>query len=168
MVAVQMLTSVLVYRFATHTNTLDRQEQVVAFLPIFFLNSLPGAFSEEWLFRYIPFRFGTSQTHRYRPILLCFGLLIVFTLMHIPAYLFQYGIDLSELSHVFMTGLLFLAVYLLTNNLMFTVFFHAFTNQPLFFYQSPFNWTYFYISVLIISTIWALVNWKNLQKHTIL
>jgi membrane protease YdiL (CAAX protease family) len=165
-VIVQILTVCLITGLTNYTQITSLSNQALAFLPVFILNSLPGALMEEWLFRYLPFRFGQQSEKRYQPILFCLGVLVLFALIHIPAYLLQYEIGLSELGHVFMMGVFFLIVYILTRNLCFTALFHGLTNRPFYFIESPYYRICFYVSVLVVSVVWAVLSWKN-QRNSI-
>ncbi len=160
-IILQGLTVCLITGLTIHTQVASLSSQVISFLPVFVLNSLPSALLEEWLFRYLPFRFGQQSKKRYQPILFCLGALVLFTLIHIPAYLLQYEIGLAELGKVLIMGLFFLLIYLLTQNLCFTALFHGLTNNPLYLIESPYYWLYFYVSVLLISVLWAVLNWRR-------
>ncbi|PRY42987.1 CAAX prenyl protease-like protein [Spirosoma oryzae] len=160
-VVAQGITICLIVGLTTYHQTDSVSSQITSFLLVFVLNSLPGALLEEWLFRYLPFRLGQQATKRYQPVLYCLGALVLFTLLHIPAYLLQYNLGLVELGKVFMMGILFMVVYLLTRNLVFTAFFHGLTNKPLYVVESPYYWLYFYISVLVVSMCWAVLNRKR-------
>jgi membrane protease YdiL (CAAX protease family) len=161
MVVVQGLTVCLIAGLTTHTQVASLSNRVISFLPVFVLNSLPGALVEEWLFRYLPFRFGQQSKKRYQSILFCLGALALFTFIHIPAYLLQYELGLTELGRVFMMGLFFLIIYLLTQSLGFTALFHGLTNNSLCLIESPYYWLYFYVSVLVVSIFWAVLNWRS-------
>jgi membrane protease YdiL (CAAX protease family) len=165
-VIVQIVTVCLITGLTNYTQVTPVSNQVLSFLPVFILNSLPGALMEEWLFRYLPFRFGQQFGKRYQPILLCLGVLALFALIHIPAYLLQYEIGLAELGQVFMMGVFFLIVYILTQNLFFTALFHGLTNRPLYFVESPYYQICFYVSVLVVSVVWAVLNWRN-QRNSL-
>jgi hypothetical protein len=166
MILVYGLTIGLISIFATHNQPVDLPGKVLSFLPVFILNSLPGALIEEWLFRYLPFRFGQQWPTRYRSIIFCIGVLLLSTLLHIPAYIFQYEVDLTELSNVFVHGLFFLTVYLLTQNLVFTALFHGLTNKSLLLVESPSYWLYFYSITLLVSVVWAVINWRRRRNST--
>jgi len=163
-VVVQLIVVALLVGLSVHTPVPDLASRVVSFLPVFLLNALPGALLEEWLFRYLPFRFGRQSPKRYSPILFCLALLILFTVIHLPAYLFQYGLGPADLGRVFAMGLFFLTVYLTTRNVFFTAFIHALTNTPLYLIDSPFYWVYFYASVLLVSGVWAALRFRNQRK----
>jgi predicted Abi (CAAX) family protease len=132
-----------------------------SYLPIFLINTLPGALLEEWIFRYLPLRFSLKKKRRDFAILTCGACLVLFTLYHIPAYLLFLNLPLTKLYGVFLHGIFFFCVYLFTKNLPFTTLVHAQTNNPLQLVESQFFWLYFYPSVLLISCLWAFVNWKR-------
>lgn len=161
MLIVELLTSAFIIMLTAHWQVLDLTNRWPRFLAVFILNSLPGALCEEWLFRYLPLRFSRQSKPGYQTVVLCIGALVLFTLIHAPAYLLQYDHDLSELGQVFTMGLFFLTVYLLTRNLFFTALFHGLTNTPLVLVESTYYWLYFYASILVVSSIWALRNWHN-------
>ncbi len=135
------------------------------FLVIFILNSIPGAFMEEWHFRFLPARFAKSNLSKHSSILLYGAIIILFPLVHIPAYLFQYGHNLAALFPVFLSGILFLIIYLLTGNLIFTALFHAFGNNSLFFYKSNHNGFYLHISAIIVAGVWAIIRYRRSRKN---
>jgi membrane protease YdiL (CAAX protease family) len=162
LLALQLLIILLLTSLSSQAQAVDFTQQLASFLPVFLLNTLPGALIEEWLFRYLPFRFGNQSTGRYRSILVCLGTLILFTVIHIPAYLLQYNLALTELNRVFIMGLFFLAIYLLTRNVIFTALIHGLTNNPLVLVESPHYWLYFYSSVVTVSLLWGLIrNWRR-------
>lgn len=100
------------------------------FLPIFILNSMPGALIEEYLFRYLPVRFAENRRlSRERTLLLFMAVLVFFTATHIPAYLWQYQNPLSSLWGPFTMGAAYFFVYYATRNLAFATLFHAFSNN---------------------------------------
>ncbi len=100
------------------------------FLPIFLLNSLPGALIEEYLFRYLPVRLAESlRLSRQRTLLLFLAVLVFFTATHIPAYLWQYHNPLWSLWSPFTMGAAYFFVYYATRNLAFVTLFHAFYNN---------------------------------------
>lgn len=161
---VQVIVVALLAGLSVYSPVPDLAARVVSFLPFFLLNALPGALLEEWLFRYLPFRFGKQFRKRYQLFLFWMALLGLFTLIHVPAYLVQYDLALSNLGRVFTMGLFFLTVYLTTRNVFFTALIHALTNTPLFLIDSPFYWLYFYSSVLIVSGVWAVLHLRSQRK----
>lgn len=142
----------------------DRHEIFGNFMTIFVLNSIPGALMEEWLFRYLPARFARINLSKITAVLLFIAIIIVFTLVHLPAYLFQYGLSIESLNSVFFFGIIFFVIYFLTGNLIFTVLFHAFYNNSFFFYESAHNHFYYYISSLIVVGIWSGINYFTRSK----
>ena len=109
---------------------LSSLQSFVRFLPVFLLNSLPGALIEEYLFRYLPVRFVESRRlSRERTLLLFMAVLVFFTITHIPAYLWQYHNPLWSLWSPFTMGAAYFFVYYATRNLAFTTLFHAFHNN---------------------------------------
>ncbi|MEZ0607966.1 CPBP family intramembrane glutamic endopeptidase [Fibrella sp. WM1] len=165
MVIVEVITVCLIAGLTTSHQTNFVPNQITSYLLVFVLNSLPGALLEEWLFRYLPFRFGQQATKRYQSLLYCLGALVLFTLIHIPAYFLQYNLSLTELGRVFIMGLFFLMIYLLTRNLTFTALFHGLTNKPLYLIESPYYWLYFYVSVFVVSICWAVLN-RSKQRNS--
>jgi hypothetical protein len=145
---------------STDTATLYR------FLPLFLFNSIPGALMEEWLFRYFPVRFGQTYHFAFPQSYLYLFILILFPLLHIPAYLFQYEMDLRALGSIFLNGIFFLLVFLMTKNLVFTALFHAFGNNAFFPVQSTYNWTYFYAVVFSVMMLWAFTNNRFSRNNT--
>ncbi len=159
--AVEVLNIVLISSFTVYSQVFVQTNHLPYFFSIFILKSLPGALLEEWLFRYLPLRFAKQSKQRYQAIFFCIGALILFTLIHIPAYLRQDEHSFPELSGVFIMGLFFLTIYLLTQNLFFTALFHGLINNPLNLVESPYYWRCFYASILVVSSFWALLNWEN-------
>jgi len=134
----------------------------IRFLPIFLLNSIPGALIEEYLFRFLPVRFVESQgLSRWRTMALFLGVLIFFTAIHIPAYLWQYHNPLWSLWSPFTMGGAYLFVYYATRNLAFTTLFHAFyNNQWMLYGPSGIN---DYSLVIVVSMVWFL--WRTTRKN---
>jgi membrane protease YdiL (CAAX protease family) len=134
----------------------------VRFLPIFLLNSIPGALIEEYLFRFLPVRFVESQElSRWQTMVLFLAVLIFFTAIHIPAYLWQYHNPLWSLWSPFTMGGAYLFVYYATRNLAFTTLFHAFYNNSWMLYGS--SSVKDYSLVIVVSTVWFL--WRTNRKN---
>ncbi len=83
---------------AIFVNMLDKgasidyeQDQWTRFGYIFLFNSLPGALMEEWLFRYFPVRLASTGKLKMPANMFFLVILLLFTLSHVPAYLFQYN-----------------------------------------------------------------------------
>ncbi|GAB3023841.1 hypothetical protein GCM10027185_23150 [Spirosoma pulveris] len=167
LLVVQILISTLLTNLSSQVQAVNLTQRLSSFLPLFIVNTLPGALLEEWLFRYLPFRFGKQSPGHYRSILICLGAVLLFTVIHIPAYLFQYGLALTDLSRVFTMGLFFLAIYILTRSIIFTSLVHGLTNNPLVLVESPHYWLYFYASVVIVSLSWGLVHLKNRRRSAV-
>jgi len=140
------------------------QGQWGSFLMIFVLNSLPGALMEEWLFRYFPVRFVQSESLKLPANVIYISILLLFTLIHIPAYLFQYDSNLSSLGNIFVSGIFLFLIFILTRNVIFTALFHAFGNNPKFIINSDVNWQYFYASVFLVTLAYPLVKEKMAQR----
>lgn len=129
----------------------------INFSGVFLLNSLPGAAMEEWLFRYFPVRFVHSASFWIPANAILIFMLLLFTLIHIPAFVFQYNTDLSSLGNIFVTGIFLFLIYFTTRNVLFTALFHAFCNNPKFLMDSVFNWQYFYASVFAVTLAWPFI-----------
>ena len=127
------------------------------YIQVFLLNSLPGALMEEWLFRYFPFRLALSQSLRLPSNVFFLLMLLLFTLIHIPSFIFQYDAGLSSLGNIFVSGIFLFLIYFMTRNVVFTALFHAFCNNPQFLTESALNWQYFYASVFLITLLWPLI-----------
>ncbi|GHB51621.1 CPBP family glutamic-type intramembrane protease [Persicitalea jodogahamensis] len=135
------------------------------FLPIFLLNSLPGALIEEYLFRYLPVRLAESRRlTRERTLLLFLAVLVFFTATHIPAYLWQYNNPLWSLWSPFTMGAAYFFVYYATRNLAFVTLFHAFYNN---------SWMLVgrseirdYSLVIVASIIWFF--WRTSRRNRLL
>lgn len=134
------------------------------FLPIFLLNSLPGALIEEYLFRYLPVRLAEScRLPRGRTLLLFVAVLLFFTATHIPAYLWQYHNTLWSLWSPFTMGAAYFFVYYATRNLAFTTLFHAFHNNVwMLVGQSEIR---DYSLVIVVSIIWYF--WRTSRQKTL-
>lgn len=167
MIGVELLTTGLIVTLTAHSKISLLESYWPNFLVIFLLNSLPGALCEEWLFRCLPLWFVRQSKPGYRAIWPCIGSVVVFTLIHTPAYLIQHERAFSDLSQVFVMGLFFLLVYLLTQNLFFTALFHGLTNKPVFLVESPYGWLYFYVSILLVSSGWAFQNWRHRRRPAV-
>ncbi len=133
------------------------------FVSIYVFNSVPGALIEEYLFRYLPVRFAeNNRLKRGRTLLLFMAVLIFFTAVHIPAYLWQYHNPLSSLWGPFTGGASLFFVYYATRNLAFATFFHAFTNKSwMLVGQSEVR---DYSLVIVASIIWYF--WRTTRRKT--
>ncbi|WP_461137071.1 CPBP family intramembrane glutamic endopeptidase [Spirosoma lituiforme] len=136
----------------------------LSFFFIFIFNSLPNAIFEEWLFRYLPYRY--SKQFLSQSVSLRIGILslLIFTIVHIPSYIFQYEINLSQLYSVLLNGIFFWFIYISTKNIFFTALCHALTNLPFNIYNSPYYSTYFYFTVTIICIIWFIKIKKTIDN----
>jgi hypothetical protein len=132
------------------------------FLSVFVFNSLPGALIEEYLFRYLPVRYAESRgLHRANAWLLYVGVLLLFVLVHIPAYLLRDQLPLSSLWGPFTMGTAFFFVYYTTRSVPFTALFHAFTNNAWFIHGTRPSADY--SLVIVVSIAWYLIRIR--QKH---
>lgn len=161
---VLLLTTAFVTILDSNRFIADNEGQWMSFLSLFLLNSLPGAIMEEWLFRYFPVRFVYSGSFKIPANVTFILMLLLFTLIHIPAYLFQYNTDLSSLGNIFVTGIFLFLIYFTTRNVIFTALFHAFCNNPKFLMNSDVNWQYFYASVFLVTIAWPFVADKIAER----
>ncbi|WP_354004311.1 CPBP family intramembrane glutamic endopeptidase [Spirosoma liriopis] len=123
----------------------------------FIFNSLPNALSEEWLYRYLPLRYSKQFSKKSKTFLVIVITLLIFTIIHIPSYIFQYNISLNQLYIVLANGIFFWFIYLSTKNLSFTVICHSLTNLPFNIYNLNYYMTYFYIAVTFTCIIWYVL-----------
>lgn len=129
------------------------------FWPVFLFNSIPGALIEEYLFRFIPVRFAESQgLSRWQMMGLFFTVLVFFTAIHIPAYLWQYNNTLWALWSPFSMGAAYLFVYYATRNLAFTTLFHAFYNNHWMLFGTS---TQDYSLVILAGVLWFVIRKRN-------
>ncbi|WP_247237010.1 CPBP family intramembrane glutamic endopeptidase [Telluribacter sp. SYSU D00476] len=141
----------------------NSSESFVRFLSIFLFNSLPGALIEEYLFRYLPVRYAESRKlEKPRAWLLYVGVLLLFTVVHIPAYLLRDQVPLSSLWSPFSMGIAFFFVYHTTRNLPFAALFHAFTNNHWFLYGTRDSNDY--SIVILASVIWLMLRIRQKQR----
>ncbi|TDE14675.1 CPBP family glutamic-type intramembrane protease [Dyadobacter psychrotolerans] len=151
------LTAVFVSMLDDRMETSDNTDQWLVFFQIFLLNSLPGALMEEWLFRCFPFRLAHTHSLKMPSNIFFLLMLLLFTLIHIPAYLFQYDAGLSSLGNIFVSGIFLFLIYFMTRNVVYTALFHAFCNNPKFVTESTLNWQYFYASIFLVTIAWPLI-----------
>ncbi|MPR33904.1 CPBP family intramembrane glutamic endopeptidase [Salmonirosea aquatica] len=150
------------YRLPDGFSKLGSTRSFARFLPVFLLNSIPGAVIEEYLFRFLPVRFAESQgLSRRRTIVLFLAVLVFFTATHIPAYLWQYHNPLWSLWSPFTMGGAYLFVYYATRNLAFTTLFHAFYNNHWMLYGPSVIKDY--SLVIMVSMLWFL--WRTNRKN---
>lgn len=138
--------------------TLAGVEDLPMYLLVFFLNLVPNALTEEWIFRFFPMVI-TRRDSMLRAVLLYGGVTILFMLMHLP----KFYIDghLGDLGQVFTSGIAFFVIYLLTRNLLFVALIHAFTNKAWFIYDSSANWLFLYVSIAVVSLCWGVGNYRQ-------
>ncbi|GAB3180811.1 CPBP family intramembrane glutamic endopeptidase [Telluribacter humicola] len=156
-----------VYWFKHSTNLLfpNSSGSFIRFLSVFLFNSLPGALIEEYLFRYLPVRYVESKRlDKSKAWLLYLGVLILFTLVHIPAYILRDQVPLSALWSPFSMGIAFFFVYHTTRNLPFAALFHAFTNNSWFIYGPSKNTDY--SIVILVSIVWLMLRiWQKQREY---
>lgn len=104
----------------------------------FLISTLPGAFLEEWVFRYLVVQYARplKKIKRYEVYFLS---VVIFTSIHVPAYFVQYHWPLDRLWDVFAYGFFFLLIYLVSGNVLFTALVHGFINNPILFCDSKLN-----------------------------
>jgi membrane protease YdiL (CAAX protease family) len=100
---------------------------------------------------------GWRDRPRARLVVATLGSQAVFALMHIPVRLYE-GLALAELLptlvFVWLLGMLFAAIYLLTDNLLFAVGVHALANQPTALFPGHIPGSELVVG-LVIAILWA-------------
>jgi|GEM_PF-6810259 len=149
-----MLTTLSVKKLDQH-KVLEGLEGLPVYLLAFFLNLVPNALTEEWIFRFFP-TVITKNNSVFRTVLFYGGVTIVFMLIHLPKFYINGHLD--DLGKVFTAGVTFFVIYLVTRNLPFVVLVHAFTNKAWFVYDSSSNWLFLYSSIALVSICWGIGN----------
>jgi len=139
-------------------------DDLFTYLLVFLLNLVPSAMTEEWLFRFFP-AVLVSQKSRLYAVLFYVGITFLFMLLHLPRHYMQ-G-NMIGLQQVFISGIAFLIIYQLTQNLAFVVLVHAFTNTAWFIYDSSSNWPYLYVAIAVVSLSWGFAAWVIKTRFTI-
>lgn len=130
-------------------------EDLPVYLLIFFINLLPNALTEEWIFRFFP-TVIVQYNSTVNAVLFFGGVTIMFMLIHLPK--FYINGHIADLGNVFTAGVAFFVIYLLTRNLPFVALVHAFTNKAWFVHSSSSNWLFLYVSVAVVSLSWGMGN----------
>lgn len=158
-------TTVCVNTFDQH-KILAGVEDLPMYLFVFFLNLVPNALTEEWIFRFFP-TVITQRDSMLRAVLFYGGVTILFMLIHLP----KFYIDghFGDLGQVFTAGIAFFVIYLATRNLLFVALIHAFTNKAWFIHDSSANWLFLYASIAVVSLCWGIGNFllkRQLREAT--
>jgi membrane protease YdiL (CAAX protease family) len=151
------LTSLCVQQFDQH-KVFSGFDDLLTYVLIFILNLVPGAMTEEWLFRFFPSVIVLQKSTLYS-VIFYMGMSILFMLIHLPKY-FLHG-NVVGLYPVFVAGIAFFIIYQATQNLPFVILIHAFTNNTWFIYDSSSNWLYLYVAITVASLAWGLFNFKT-------
>lgn len=130
-------------------------EDLPVYLLIFFINLLPNALTEEWIFRFFPTVIAKYKS-TVNAVLFYVCVTIIFMLTHLPK--FYINGHIADLGNVFTAGIAFFVIYLLTRNLPFVALIHAFTNMAWFAHSSSSNWLFLYVSVVVVSLFWGMGN----------
>jgi membrane protease YdiL (CAAX protease family) len=127
---------------------------------IFNLNTLPGAFIEELVFRV----FLISQLYlllKHKIVSPGLRLLVVlilsqflFAIVHIPMLAFRHDYNMmhivAALKNLFISGINFALIYLLVRNIFVVTFLHAVSNYSLAMIDSPMNFTILFMLLLLV------------------
>jgi membrane protease YdiL (CAAX protease family) len=136
-------------------------QSVTKYLTIFFLNSIPAALIEEFIFRFLPIHYAEEKTApRQQLIGLAIVVAIIFSLSHISAYIFRDHTDLTMLAppliSAFFYGMAYFFVYVVTDNIYFTTLIHAFSNKPLYLIHSPNNDSFYFYTLIFVTLLWLM------------
>lgn len=157
---VLVITTLSVEKLDQH-KILEGMEDLPVYLLAFFLNLVPNALIEEWIFRFFPTVINKNNT-KLRTVLFYGGVTVVFMLLHLPKFYINGHFD--DLDKVFAAGIAFFVIYLVTRNLPFVVLVHAFTNKAWFVYDSSSNWLFLYSSIALVSICWGICNFFLLKR----
>ena len=134
---------------------------VTKYLTIFFLNSIPAALIEEFIFRFLPMHYAEKKAVS-RPQLIGLTIIIafIFSLSHVSAYIFRDHTDLSMLAppliSAFFYGMAYFFVYVATDNIYFTTLIHAFSNKPFYLIHSSNNSSFYFYTLIFVTLLWMI------------
>lgn len=135
---------------------------------IFLFNILPGAFIEEITFRafllpqlYLVINFRVKNSSA-SIILAVLATTFIFGISHIPRDLLRFDLNIinfwNSSAWLFINGLIYSVIFLLTRSLWFTVFCHAFYNFSLVVITSESSSGFFFLLFgMIIALLWSRV-----------
>ncbi|MCF0056806.1 CPBP family intramembrane glutamic endopeptidase [Dyadobacter sp. CY356] len=154
-------TQVWVYYATGLSFDFPSQSRVTKYLFIFFLNSIPAAFIEEFIFRFLPVHYAEKKgIPRQQLIGLAIGVAIVFSLSHVSAYVFRDHTDFSALASplisAFFYGMAYFFVYVVTDNIYFTILIHAFSNNQLYLVNSSYNDSFYFYTLIFVTLLWFM------------
>ncbi len=136
---------------------------------IFNLNTLPGAFIEELVFRvyliaqlYLLLKHKiTSPGLRLLVVLVCSQ--AVFAIVHIPMLAFRHDYNMTyifaALKTLFISGINFALIYLLVRNVFIVTFLHAVSNYSLAIIETPMHFQQLFMFVLLMLGI--ALTWRK-------
>lgn len=165
------LLQIWVYRtFGTAIEFPDRS-RLTRYSLVFLFNTFPNALIEEFIFRFLPIRYAENKALS-KQLLIGTGLLasVIFSLSHVSVYVLRDHSDWPDLPVIlfsaFFYGTVFFFIYILTGNIFFTTFIHAFGNSHLLLIDTPeFEGFHFY-TFMLVSLLWyAVRTFSRTPRH---
>ena len=144
--------------FGTAIEFPDRS-RLIRYLLVFLFNTFPNALIEEFIFRFLPIRYAEKKALS-KQLLLGIGILasVIFSLSHVSVYLLRDLSDWPDLPAVllsaFFYGTVYFFIYVLTGNIFFTTFIHAFGNSHLLLIDTPQFEAFYFYTFIFVTLIW--------------
>lgn len=164
-----IISSLINKRPLIRTEHFNSYVELLRTIVIFNLNTLPGAFIEELVFRvyliaqlYLLLKHKiTSPGLRLLVVLVCSQ--AVFAIVHIPMLAFRHDYNMmyifAALKTLFISGINFALIYLLVRNVFIVTFLHAVSNYSLAIIETPMNFQQLFMLVLFMLGI--ALTWRK-------
>jgi len=146
--------------FGTVIEFPDRS-RLIRYSLVFLLNTFPNAMIEEFIFRFLPVRYAEKKSFS-KQQLIGLGILssVIFSLSHVSVYVLRDHSDWTYLPAVllsaFFYGTVYFFIYVLTGNIFFTTFIHAFGNSHLLLIDTPEFKAFYFYTFIFITLLWYI------------
>jgi len=138
------------------------QSRILRYILVFLFNSFPNALIEEFIFRVLPIRYAEKKAFS-KQKLIGLGIMasVIFSLSHISVYLLRDHTEWADLPSalvsVFFYGTVYFFIYVITGNIFFTTFIHAFGNNHLLLVDTPGFEAFYFYTFIFVTIIWYAV-----------
>ena len=156
-----LLQTWIYYSFGTAIE-FPNQARLIKYSVIFLFNIFPNAMIEEFIFRFLPVHYAEKEAFS-KQKLTGLGILasVVFSLSHVSVYLLRDHSAWPDMPAVllsaFFYGTVYFFIYILTGNIFFTAFIHAFGNSHLLLIDTQGFEAFYFYTFIFVTLLWYVV-----------
>lgn len=135
------------------------QSKIIRYSLVFLFNSFPNALIEEFIFRFLPVHYAEKKGFSRQPLIgLGIAASIVFSLSHVSVYVLRDHTDWASMPAIllsaFFYGMVYFFIYIITGNIFFTAFIHAFGNNHLLLINTPGFEAFYFYTFIFVTLLW--------------